>query len=68
MTKPVDLQADGLLWLINRAVFHPRGYALGYDTDTGQFSLLGDGTEPYMFAGDGSDEADNLARIKEIMS
>lgn len=65
--KLVDLQESGLLWLINRTVFHPRGYALGYDTITKEFLLFGDGTEPYTFSGDGADEAANLARIKEIM-
>lgn len=45
----------GLLWLVNRVVFHPRGYALGLHYE-GKFpdlgactgwSLLGDGTEPW---------------------
>lgn len=26
---PADWQDDGLLWLINASVFHPRGYSLG---------------------------------------
>jgi hypothetical protein len=47
------LRDEGLLWLINRAVFHPRGYALGlhFDPDgraTG-WSLIGDGSEPWSF-------------------
>lgn len=67
MSKPVDLQADSLLWLINRQVFHPRGYALALDTETGAFSLLGDGTEPWSFPGDGSDEIANLERVKAVM-
>lgn len=65
--REVDLQADSLLWLINRTVFHPRGYALAMDTETGAYSLLGDGDEPYVFGGDGSDEAAHLARIKALL-
>lgn len=64
---PVDLQGHGLLWLINRTVFHPRGYALGYDADSGDFVLLGDGSEPWTFCGDGSDEAEHLASVKMLM-
>lgn len=55
----VDLRRDGLLWLINRQLFHPRGFALavegrriaGVEAVTG-FLLLGDGTEPWTFDGD----------------
>jgi hypothetical protein len=65
--RQVHLQKDGLLWLINRTVFHPRGYALGYDPETAAFLLLGDGREPWVFGGDGSDEADSLARIRQVM-
>ncbi|MEV4173998.1 hypothetical protein [Nonomuraea sp. NPDC049709] len=65
--KPVDLQGDSLLWLINRTVFHPRGYALAYKPSDGSFTLLGDGTEPWVFGGDGSDERHHLERIQELM-
>lgn len=64
---PVDLRADGLLWLINRCVFHPRGYALGMDKDTGDFVLLGDGSEPFTFPGNGADEASALEQVKRVM-
>jgi hypothetical protein len=64
--RPVDMRADSLLWLVNRVVFHPRGYALGTDQD-GRWYLLGDGTEPWVYGGDGSDEAAHLARIRELM-
>lgn len=67
MSKPIDLQADGLLWLINRQVFHPRGYALGYDPETHAFVLVGDGSEPFIFPGDGSDEAAQLASVRALM-
>lgn len=44
----VDLQSDGLLWLINRALFHPRGFALAVKFD-GSFELWGNGDEPWRF-------------------
>jgi hypothetical protein len=50
-----DLREAGLLWLINRVVFHPRGYALALVTDeAGEavgWLLQGDGSEPWTFAG-----------------
>jgi hypothetical protein len=63
--KPADLEPrpwheireSGLLWLINSAVFHPRGFALSVHIDkttgvcTG-WNLIGDGTEPWRFEGD----------------
>lgn len=47
---PVDLLEDGLLWLINKTVFHPRGFALGYTPETGEFELWGNGDEPWGYA------------------
>lgn len=53
-----DLRSSGLLWLINRVAFHPRGLALALhytdtDTDTGEphgWSLLtNDEGEPWQF-------------------
>lgn len=49
-----ELRGSGLLWLINTTVFHPRGYALQLHLDehgdaTG-WSLIGDGSEPWLFA------------------
>lgn len=49
-----DFQANGLLWLVNRVVFHPRGYALAFHktcagTISG-WSMLGDGTETWSFS------------------
>ena len=59
-----ELRSSGLLWLINRVVFHPRGYALALevneDGDVEGWSLAGGGTEPYEFAPD-VDEAQLLA-------
>lgn len=50
-----ELRDSGLLWLVNRVVFHPRGYALalhfeGVAPDIGEctgWSLMGDGSEPW---------------------
>jgi hypothetical protein len=64
--RPVEIREDGLLWLINRVVFHPRGYSLGYDPVTKDFALLGDGTETFTFGAE-SVEAPHLARIRELM-
>lgn len=50
-----ELRESGLLWLINRVVFHPRGYALGlvqHDGDVVGWHLLGDGSEVWSFDGD----------------
>lgn len=52
----IELRDSGLLWLINRTVFHPRGYALALITSGGQaagWDLVGDGSEPWRFADDG---------------
>lgn len=47
------LRSSGMLWLINRVVFHPRGFALALHVDEdGQvtgWSISGDGTEPWNF-------------------
>lgn len=51
----VDLHDDGLLWLINRVVFHPRGFALAMSSESGQFFLDGNGTEPWRFLTKGED-------------
>lgn len=55
-----DLSPSGLLWLINRTVFHPRGFALGLAKDENGniigWALQGDGAEPWWFnAGSESD-------------
>lgn len=49
--RTVDLQASGLLWLINACVLHPRGYALAADPNHPiEIVLLGDGQEIVTFA------------------
>lgn len=59
MTFIKDLQETGLLWLINRVVFHPRGFALAmvysHDGEFMHWALQGDGSEPWTFADDESD-------------
>ena len=53
-----ELRDTGLLWLLNRVVFHPRGYALALHFNDGSatggtfqdctgWSLIGDGSEPW---------------------
>lgn len=47
---PVDLRADGVLWAINRHVFHPQGFALGVDPDDNRvLRLYGNGSEVYRY-------------------
>lgn len=45
----VDLHEEGLLWLINRVVFHPRGFALAHTPGTDEWELQGDGKQPWAF-------------------
>jgi len=64
-----DLQESGLLWLINRVVFHPRGFALAIakrqpDGEFLAWVLLGDGTEPWSF----DDDGDYLARVNALLA
>lgn len=53
----VNLREDGVLWAVNAAVFHPRGFALAIDTTTGDLSLIGDGGEVWVFAEETADDA-----------
>lgn len=61
-----EMSDEGLLWLINRACFHPRGYALAFHKDddgnvTG-WSMLGDGSEVWTFTNEADDEEFAKAR------
>ena len=72
MDRPFeDLRDSGLLWLINRAVFHPRGFALALTiTDGGQatgWSLLGDGSEPWQY-GEVDVENDKFRRAEATLN
>jgi hypothetical protein len=53
---PVRLREDGVLWLVNRSVFHPRGFALAVD-ESGDFYLVGDGSDPWIYADDVDEDA-----------
>lgn len=77
-----ELREAGLLWLINRMVFHPLGWALAIDSDGRGWQLLGDGREVWSFAGDEGEQFDRaqatlrpgdpvageLARINAILA
>lgn len=69
MDRPFkELSDSGLLWLINRTVFHPRGYALAITVEDGKatgWSMLGDGSEPWQFGGD---ENDNFRRAEATLA
>jgi hypothetical protein len=70
-----ELSDSGLLWLINRVVFHPRGYSLalhvsdpdtaGVKTVTG-WSIQGTGADVWVF-GPGVDEDAMLAKVREVL-
>lgn len=52
MARIRQFQDDGLLWLVNTAILHPRGYALAVFRQEGEIvglGLLGDGTEPWVY-------------------
>lgn len=51
-----DLSSTGILWLLNRQVFHPRGFALAIHPEDGTWELVGDGTEVFAFEGTTDDE------------
>lgn len=65
-----DLRESGLLWLINRVVFHPRGFAIALHIRGGKavgWELLGDGSEPWQYA-DEVDERDALTRAEATLA
>lgn len=54
-----ELRSSGLLWLINRVVFHPRGFALCLVVRGGEivgWKLQGNGREVWAFPADGEDD------------
>lgn len=65
-TRPFsEFRASGLLWLINAGLLHARGFALAFtyaddaDPETDEpsgWTILGDGTEPWVMA-DGMGDA-----------
>lgn len=55
-----ELLDTGMLWLLNRATLHPRGFALAIHRDddgkaTG-WSIIGDGTECWAYRNETDDE------------
>ncbi|MET7477977.1 hypothetical protein ABZT17_26920 [Streptomyces sp. NPDC005648] len=66
----LKLKESGLLWLINRTVFHPRGLALGMayrdDGDVLGWVLLGDGSQPIQFPPD--DEPELFAQAQATLA
>lgn len=65
---------DGLVWLVNTAVLHPRGLALAIhlDTESGEalgLSIVGDGDEPWIFGDDQvDDEGAPFGLVKRYMA
>jgi hypothetical protein len=45
----VNLREDGLVWMLNTAILHPRGFALGYNPADKTFELQGDGSERWAY-------------------
>jgi hypothetical protein len=67
-----DLKTTGLLWLINAAVLHPRGYALAlvyrggdHDEPIG-WQLLGDGSEAWVFLNE--DSQDPFTNVESFLA
>lgn len=60
-----ELRDTGLLWLINRVVFHPRGFKLGLVPDSHGnivgWRMQGDGTEVCVF-----DPADDDKHFSDV--
>jgi hypothetical protein len=62
-----ELKTSGLLWLINRVVFHPRGFAVALVRRAGVivgWRLLGDGREVWEF----TDEDDLFAAAQATLT
>jgi hypothetical protein len=63
-----ELRSSGLLWLINRVVFHPRGWALALTYRDGQatgWKLQGDGHEVWRF---NDPEDESFAAVQKTLS
>jgi len=73
MGRPfAELRDSGLLWLVNAAVLHSRGYALAlhFDDDgnaTG-WSLQGDGSEPWTFLTDDPEIDQRFASVNRLLA
>jgi hypothetical protein len=65
-----ELRDSGILWLINKSVFHPRGFALALDVDetTGNvtgWKILGNGHEVWSYQQHNDD--DGFARAEATL-
>jgi hypothetical protein len=66
-----EFREHGLLWLVNRTVFHPRGYALAFHVEddgtvTG-WDMQGDGSESWNYA-DTVEEDESFAAVEAFLS
>lgn len=66
----VNFRDDGILWMLNRTVFHPRGFALGIDPEASELYLYGDGTEAWIYTLDeeGSTEQDLFQKFEAMLA
>jgi hypothetical protein len=64
---PFDWHDDGVLWLVNRVVFHPRGFALAHTPGTDRWLLLGDGSETWRFV-PGEKEDELFAKVEALLA
>lgn len=64
---PVDLTDDGVLWMINRTIFHPRGFALAMD-DSGNLAIQGNGSEPWKFGLTDAMEDEKFAAFERLLA
>lgn len=61
-----ELRDNGLLWLFNTSVLHPRGFALSLVQLGGNivgWRLLGDGTEPWTFLDECDEQFQAVERL-----
>lgn len=64
------LSEYGVLWLVNRVVFHPRGFALALEYADGEteprgWSIQGDGSETWRF--EGFDEDEKFREVEALL-
>ena len=65
-----ELRGKGLLWAINRYIFHPRGFALTFDQNEEKAIVgvwvQGDGTECWAYAGE--DDDDGFTKFESLLA
>lgn len=62
--RKVDLRDDGILWYVNRTALHPRGFALGVDSESGELQMFGDGSQLWSYD---LDEESNKVRFDAML-